>query len=127
VIEGSDVTLLGYGAQMRVLESVAEMAMKKYGISCEVIDLRTVMPWDIDTVCNSAKKTGRLLVAHEATSTCGFGAEIAATVQSECFLSMLAPVRRVTGFDSPFPFVLEPHFLPNKNRCLEAVVDLVNY
>jgi 2-oxoisovalerate dehydrogenase E1 component beta subunit len=127
VRKGTDVTLLGYGAQIRVLETVADVAMEEHNISCEVIDLRTVMPWDIATVCASVVKTGRLIVAHEAPSTGGFGAEIAATVHAECFLSMLAPVRRVCGYDTPFPFVIEPQYLPNKERCLHAVTDIVNY
>lgn len=124
---GSDVTLLGWGAQVNVLDLVAKDAHKLYGISCEVIDLRTVMPWDIKTVTDSVCKTGRLVIAHEAPVTGGFGAEIAATVQQDCFLSLLAPVQRVCGFDTPFPLAQEAVYVPNKDRCLEAVVEVVNF
>lgn len=75
----------------------------------------------------SVQKTGRALVAHEAPLTSGFGAEIAATIQSECFLSLEAPVKRVTGWDTPFPHVFEPFYLPDKHRCLAAVKQLVDY
>ena len=77
------------------------------GISTELIDLRTLLPWDQDMVCNSVLKTGRLIVSHEAPITGGFAAEIAATVQSECFLSLEAPIRRVCGYDTPFPLAFE--------------------
>lgn len=124
---GTDVTLLGWGAQVHVLEQVAADAQKIYGINCEVIDLRTIMPWDIKSVTDSVRKTGRLIIAHEASITGGFGAEIAATVQQDCFLSLHAPVQRVCGFDTPFPLSQEAIYVPNRNRCLEAVVDVVNY
>lgn len=73
------------------------------------------------------KKTGRVLISHEAPLTGGFGSEIAATVQSECFLNLEAPVARVTGFDTPFPNVFEPFYMPTKWRCLEAIKKLVEY
>lgn len=73
------------------------------------------------------RKTGRLIVAHEAPLTSGFGAEIAATVQDRCFLHLEAPVQRVTGWDTPFPHIFEPFYLPDKYRCLEAIKKVIEY
>ncbi|XP_022081744.1 2-oxoisovalerate dehydrogenase subunit beta, mitochondrial-like isoform X2 [Acanthaster planci] len=81
LVEGSDVTLLAWGTQIHVMLEVAQLAQEKLGVSCEVIDLRTIVPWDEETVCKSVKKTGRLLVAHEAPITGGFAGEVTATVQ----------------------------------------------
>ncbi|XP_025829301.1 2-oxoisovalerate dehydrogenase subunit beta, mitochondrial [Agrilus planipennis] len=127
VQEGKDVTLIGWGTQFHVLMEVAQLAKEKFGISCEVIDLVSILPWDLDTVCNSVKKTGRVLISHEAPLTSGFGAEIAACIQEECFLHLQAPVARITGFDTPFPHIFEPFYLPTKWRCLEAVKNLIDY
>jgi 2-oxoisovalerate dehydrogenase E1 component beta subunit len=127
VRKGDDVTLLAWGAQVHVFEEVAAIVQEKYGLSCEVIDLRTILPWDIATVVESVRKTGRMVIAHEAPVTGGFGAEIAATVQDECFLSLHAPVRRVCGFDTPFPLALESIYLPNKDRCIDAVREVANF
>lgn len=82
--------------------------VEKEGINVEVIDLQTIVPWDIETVVNSVKKTGRLLVSHEAQQTMGFAAEVAATVQEKCFFNLEAPIKRVTGYDTPFPLAYEP-------------------
>lgn len=81
--EGSDVTLVAWGTQVHVIREVAAMAQEKLGVSCEVIDLRTIIPWDVDTVCKSVIKTGRLLISHEAPLTGGFASEISSTVQVE--------------------------------------------
>lgn len=114
--EGKDVTLLGYGACVRQLQMVkkekfteqaAKMAEEK-GISCEIIDLRTILPYDIETIEKSVNKTGRLLITHEAPITSGVAAEISAKVLERCFLHMKAPVKRCCGYDTPFPFVYEP-------------------
>ena len=83
------------------------MAEEK-GVSCEVIDLRTLMPYDIETLEKSVKKTGRVLISHEAPVTAGVGAEIAAKLHERCFLHLHAPIKRVCGYDTPFPFVYEP-------------------
>lgn len=104
--EGTDVTVVGWGAQLKTLEAACDKAQEA-GVSCELIDLRTIYPWDVATVTNSVNKTGRLVVSHEAPKTCGFGAEVAATVTERCFLSLEAPVARVTGYDTPFPLILE--------------------
>ncbi|CAH1400536.1 unnamed protein product [Nezara viridula] len=127
VVPGNHVTLIGWGTQVHVLCEVAEIAKNSHGISCEVIDLMTILPWDSETVFNSAKKTGRIIIAHEAPMTCGFGSELAASIQEDCFLHLEAPVRRVTGFDSPFPHIFEPFYLPDKWRCLDAVINIVKY
>ncbi|KAK7575669.1 hypothetical protein V9T40_011955 [Parthenolecanium corni] len=122
---GTDVTLIGWGPQVHVLLEVADLAKEKLKVNCEVIDLVSLLPWDKQTVINSIKKTGKVLIAHEAPKTSGFGGEIASTIQEECFLHLEAPVSRVTGFDTPFPHVFEPFYLPNKWRCFEAVQNLV--
>lgn len=81
---GTDITVVGWGAQIQVLKKTMKIA-QEHGFSCELIDLRTLLPWDKQTVIKSVKKTGRLLVSHEAPRTCGLGAEIAQTIQEECF------------------------------------------
>lgn len=124
---GGDVTLIGWGTQVHVLREVAEYAKKKLNVNCEVIDLVSILPWDVETVCNSVKKTGRCLIAHEAPITNGFGAELAATIQEECFLHLEAPINRVCGWDTPFPHVFETFYLPDKYRCLEGIKKLINY
>lgn len=125
--EGDDITLIGWGTQVHVLRETAMMAREQFNISCEVIDLVTILPWDRQTIYESVKKTGRVLIAHEAPITSGFGAELAASIQKECFLNLEAPVERVCGFDTPFPHVFEPFYLPDKWRCLKAIKELVNY
>ncbi|XP_026321929.1 2-oxoisovalerate dehydrogenase subunit beta, mitochondrial isoform X2 [Hyposmocoma kahamanoa] len=127
LMEGDAATLIGWGTQIHVLLEVAQMAETNLGIKCEVIDLMSILPWDEETVCNSVKKTGRCLVSHEAPLTSGFGAELAATIQEECFLHLEAPIARVTGWDAPFPHVFEPFYLPDKWRCYQALHDLINY
>lgn len=124
--EGTDVTVLGWGAQMEVIEQAVETA-EKDGISCEVIDLRTILPWDVETVANSVFKTGRLVVTHEAPLTGGFAGEIAATIQERCFLYLESPIARVTGMDTPFPLVLEKEHLPNHLKVCEAIRSSVEF
>ncbi|MCL1137345.1 alpha-ketoacid dehydrogenase subunit beta [Shewanella pneumatophori] len=126
VQEGSDITLLGWGAQMEILEHAAEKAAKK-GISCEIIDLRTLSPWDVDTVAESVKKTGRLLINHEAPLTGGFAGEIAATIQQECFLYLESPIARVCGLDTPYPLIHEKEYMPDALKTYEAILASVNF
>ncbi|CAG5041226.1 unnamed protein product [Parnassius apollo] len=125
--EGDAATLIAWGTQVHVLLEVAQMAEEKLGVKCDVIDLMSILPWDEETVCNSVKKTGRCLIAHEAPLTSGFGAELAATIQEECFLHLEAPITRVTGWDTPFPHVFEPFYLPDKWRCYSALSKLIEY
>eukprot|EP00271_Cylindrocystis_brebissonii_P008239 TRINITY_DN22269_c0_g1_i1.p1 TRINITY_DN22269_c0_g1~~TRINITY_DN22269_c0_g1_i1.p1 ORF type:complete len:399 (-),score=35.56 TRINITY_DN22269_c0_g1_i1:1477-2673(-) len=124
--EGSDITLVGWGSQVSVMEKACQEA-KKCGISCELIDLQTLIPWDTATVEASVYKTGRLLVSHEAPITGGFGAEIAARVTDRCFLRLEAPVARVCGLDTPFPLVFEPFYLPSVDKVLAAIKASVNF
>nr|ANM86808.1 branched-chain alphaketoacid dehydrogenase E1b [Stygiella incarcerata] len=126
VKSGKDVTVVGWGTQVHVLQEACDMA-EKDGISCELIDLRTIMPWDQETVEDSVRKTGRLVVAHEETKTAGFGAEIAAHIQDRCFLHLESPIQRVAGLDTPFPLIFEKFYLPDKFKCYEAIKRAVNY
>nr|XP_050862497.1 2-oxoisovalerate dehydrogenase subunit beta, mitochondrial isoform X1 [Vespula vulgaris] len=127
VKEGKDVTLIGWGTQVHILLETADIVEDKLGASCEVIDLLSIIPWDAELVCKSVKKTGRVVVAHEAPRTNGFGAEIAARIQEECFLNLEAPVMRVTGWDTPFPHVFEKLYVPDKWRCFAAVKKSLDY
>lgn len=124
--EGSDVTMVGYGLQLRRMILAAELAKEK-GISCEIIDLRTILPWDVDTVEKSVRKTGRLIVSHEAPVTNGFASEVSSKIQERCFLHLEAPIKRVCGYDTPFPLVFEPLYLPDQWKLFHAIKDVVNY
>lgn len=124
--EGTDVTLVAWGAQVQAIEKAADLAAEA-GISCEVIDLRTLLPWDHDTLAASLKKTGRLVINHEAPRTSGFGAELAASLQESCFLYLESPILRVTGWDTPFPLALEKEYFPNELRTLDAIKASVGY
>lgn len=117
---GKDITVVGWGAQMSVLEKACTDAAA-IGIDCELIDLRTIMPWDIPAVEASVKKTGRLVVSHEAPKSAGFAAEIAATIQEKCFLYLESPIQRVCGLDTPFPLVFERMYVPDKYKVFEAI------
>ncbi|GKW48077.1 alpha-ketoacid dehydrogenase subunit beta [Halomonas sp. NCCP-2165] len=124
--EGGDVTLLAWGAQVEVTEKAAELAEKE-GISCEVIDLRSILPWDVETVAQSVLKTGRLVISHEAPLTGGFAGEIAATIAERCFLYLESPIQRVTGLDTPFPLTLEKEYLPNHLKIVEAIKASIDF
>lgn len=126
VQEGTDVTLLGWGSQVGRLQAAAERAAKD-GISCEIIDLQTIIPWDVDTVQASVQKTGRLIIAHEAPQTNGFGAEISAKIQERCFLHLQSPIQRVCGYDTHFPYAWEEFYVPSPARVLDAIKASVSY
>ncbi|MCC2615653.1 alpha-ketoacid dehydrogenase subunit beta [Aestuariibacter halophilus] len=126
VSEGSDITLLAWGAQMEIIEKAAEMAQND-GISCEIIDLRSILPWDVETVCASVMKTGRLLINHEAPLTGGFASEVAATVQERCFLHLESPITRVCGLDTPYPLAHEKEYMPDHLKTYEAIKRCVNF
>jgi 2-oxoisovalerate dehydrogenase E1 component beta subunit len=117
---GSDVTLISWGAMVPVASMAAATAASE-GVDVEVIDPRTLWPLDIAMIEASVKRTGRAVVLHEAPRTCGFGAEISALIQERCFLHLKAPVARVTGFDTPFPYALEKAYLPDPERTLRAI------
>lgn len=124
---GKDITVLGWGAQVHVLQRACDMAQEKHGISCELIDLRTIIPWDIDTVVQSVRKTGRCIVSHEAPRTAGFAAEVAAEIQEHCFLNLESPIRRVCGYDTPFPLIFEKMYVPDALKNYEAIVETMDY
>ncbi|GAA2541881.1 alpha-ketoacid dehydrogenase subunit beta [Mycolicibacterium diernhoferi] len=121
LVEGTDVTLVAYGPLVTTALRAAEAARAE-GISIEVIDLRSLSPLDMDTICESVQRTGRLVVTHEAPVFLGIGAEIAARVTERCFYHLEAPVARVGGFALPYPPAkLEEHYLPDIDRMLDAV------
>jgi 2-oxoisovalerate dehydrogenase E1 component beta subunit len=121
VLAGSDVTVLAYGPMVKTAVQAAAAAADE-GKSLEVIDLRTLSPLDMVPVLDSARRTGRVVVVHEAPLTLGLGSEIAARVTEECFYSLEAPVLRVGGFDTPYPpSRIEEEYLPDLDRVLDAV------
>jgi pyruvate dehydrogenase E1 component beta subunit len=124
--EGRQVTVLAWGAMVHTALEAAELGAAR-GYDLEVIDLRTLLPFDIDAILTSVKKTGRVVVVHEAPRTCGFGAELAASIQERAILHLEAPILRVTGFDTPFPYTLEHEYLPDADRILDAVERVVNF
>ena len=124
--EGSQVTVLAWGAMWHEVDDAARQAEAE-GIDCEVLDLRSLQPLDIDAITRSVVKTGRAVVVHEAPRTCGFGAELTALIQERCFLHLEAPITRVTGLDTPFPYTLEEHYLPRAPRILRAIRDAARY
>lgn len=126
VKEGTDVTLVGYGNSVAWMLKAAERAEQDHGIKAEVIDLQTILPWDVETVEKSVTKTARLIVTHEAPKTVGMGAEIAATIMERCFFKLEAPIKRVCGYDTPFPLVYEKLYLPNEHKLYDAIVDVCN-
>ena len=117
VREGADVTVIAYGTMVHV----ALAAAAETGTDAEIIDLRTLIPLDIETITQSVKKTGRCIVAHEATRTGGFGAELTALVQEYCFFHLEAPIERVTGWDTPYPHVFEKEYFPGPKRLGAAM------
>jgi len=114
---GSDVTVVTYGTMVHV----AMAAVDRSGVDGEVIDLRSIVPLDIDTLATSVSKTGRCVIVHEATRTAGFGAEITAQVQAACFWRLEAPIERVTGWDTPYPHAFEWDYFPSQERVIEAL------
>ena len=114
---GEAVTVLAYGTMVHVALAVVE----ELGVDAEVIDLRSLVPLDIEAIEASVKKTGRCMIVHEATRTSGFGAELSALVQERCFYHLEAPVERVTGFDTPYPHSLEWAYFPGPIRIKTAL------
>ncbi|WP_083550556.1 alpha-ketoacid dehydrogenase subunit beta [Sphingorhabdus lutea] len=117
VREGQDLTILCYGTMVHVVEAV----VANMQIDADIVDLRTLMPLDINAIEASVKKTGRCMIVHEATRTSGFGAELAALVQERCFYHLEAPIERVTGFDTPYPHSLEWAYFPGPVRIGTAI------
>jgi pyruvate dehydrogenase E1 component beta subunit len=126
VREGTDVTLISWGAMIRPCTEAAQSMEDR--ISVEVVDLRTLSPIDTATITKSVEKTGRAIVVHEAPRTAGLGAEITAIINENAFLSLEAPIERVTGFDVPFPqHKLENYYLPNTERIVKAIEKVANF
>jgi pyruvate dehydrogenase E1 component beta subunit len=120
VREGTDVSIFAYGAMIPPATEACRAAEAE-GVSAELIDLRSLVPLDTRTVLASVEKTGRAVIVHEAPRFCGFGAELAATLAERAFFSLKAPIARVTGFDTPFPYALEQLYLPNAARIQHAI------
>lgn len=114
---GAEVTVLAYGTMVHVALAAAEES----AIDAEIIDLRSLIPLDIDTVVDSVRRTGRCVIVHEATRTSGYGAELAALVQERCFYYLESPIERVTGWDTPYPHVFEWEYFPGPDRVVEAL------
>ncbi len=122
VREGSQVTVIAYGAMLYEALDAAQKAAEQ-GVDAEVVDLRTLWPVDIETIVSSVKKTGRLIIVHEAPKTCGFGSELVSLVVEKAFYHLEAPPVRVTGYDTPFPYTLEMEYLPLSHRILPAILE----
>jgi pyruvate dehydrogenase E1 component beta subunit len=119
---GQDVTIVAYGAMLYEALDAASKAAEQ-GVDAEVIDLRTLWPLDVDTIVASVKKTGRLVIVHEAPKSGGLGAEIVSLLTEKAFFHLQAPPVRVTGFDTPFPYALEMEYLPLSHRILPAILE----
>lgn len=117
VRQGSAATIITYGTMVHVAEAAAE----KSGIDAEIIDVRSMAPLDVATLRTSVEKTGRCVIVHEATRFGGYGAELSATVQEECFWHLEAPIQRVTGWDTPYPHAFEWEYFPGQKRIINAL------
>ena len=118
---GSDMTVITYGTMVHVSQSAAKLA----GVDAEIIDVRSLAPLDTETLVNSVKKTGRCVIVHEATRFGGFGAELSATVQEECFWYLEAPIERVAGWDTPYPHAFEWEYFPGQKRVAAALTKVM--
>jgi 2-oxoisovalerate dehydrogenase E1 component beta subunit len=114
---GNDATIITYGTMVHVAEAAAASS----GIDAEIIDVRSMAPLDVDTLRSSVEKTGRCVIVHEATRFGGYGAELSATVQEECFWHLEAPIQRVTGWDTPYPHAFEWEYFPGQKRIINAL------
>jgi 2-oxoisovalerate dehydrogenase E1 component beta subunit len=114
---GKDLTIVTYGTMVHVCEAAA----KSLGLDAEIVDVRSMVPLDVDTICSSVKRTGRCVVVHEATRFSGFGAELSATIQEECFWDLEAPIQRVAGWDTPYPHAFEWEYFPGPKRVGAAL------
>ncbi len=124
---GRDVTVIAWGAMVREVLTASE-ELKGEKIDVEIIDLRTISPMDVDSIIASVKKTGRAVIVHEAPKTCGLGAEIIALINEKAFLSLQAPIERVTGFDVPVPLLKSEHYyLPNPKRIASAIKKVMSF
>jgi 2-oxoisovalerate dehydrogenase E1 component beta subunit len=128
VRDGSDCTIVTYGAMVARSLAAAERASSASGVEAEVLDLRSLVPLDLDSLAASVRRTGRAVVVHEAPMTAGFGAEIVARIVEDCFDFLEAPVIRVTGYDTPYPpATIESHYVPSVERIVAAVDRVTKY
>ncbi|KAL1744023.1 thiamine diphosphate-binding protein [Schizophyllum fasciatum] len=137
--QGTDLTLLSWGTPLYHCETAIHMLenpppalaphvpARLRGAKIELIDLRTILPWDVQAVVDSVNKTGRLVIVHEAGATGGVSSDIGTEVQKRCFLKLEAPVRRVTGWDTPVPLQYEKFYIPDALRIMDAIVDTLSY
>jgi 2-oxoisovalerate dehydrogenase E1 component beta subunit len=123
---GTALSLLSWGAMVPVCEKAADLAMEK-GIACEIVDLRSLVPLDLDTILASVQKTGRVVIVCEAPRTGSYAGEIAALIAEHAIESLEGPILRVTGYDTPFPYALEHTYLPSPRRVLDAIERVVNF
>jgi 2-oxoisovalerate dehydrogenase E1 component beta subunit len=114
---GEELTIITYGTLVHVAHAAAQLT----GVNAEIIDVRTLAPLDVGTLAESVRKTGRCLIAHEATRFCGYGAELAATIQETCFHYLEAPIERVTGWDTPYPHAFEWQYFPGQKRMASGI------
>ena len=124
--EGTDVTIVAYGAMLHEARKAAEL-LASNDVSAEVIDVRTLVPLDEETILESVRKTGRVVIVHEAARPCGFGGELAAVISEKALLHLEAPILRVTGYDTPFPYTLEQQYLPDALKIFEACETTVDF
>ena len=126
VQEGTDVSIFAYGAMVNVALEAAKQAQQEMGTSVEVIDLRTIWPLDEDAIAASVEKTGRAIIVHEAPRAGGIGAEITAVINERCFYSLLKPIGRVTGYDTPYPVPgQEDYYLPTPAKVMAALREIM--
>jgi pyruvate dehydrogenase E1 component beta subunit len=126
--EGSDASVITYGSMVAVcLAASDELAQANGGRSIEVLDLRSLVPLDVEAVLASVRKTGRAVIVHEAPRTCGYGAELAALIAERALTSLVAPIARVAGFDTPFPYTLEHVYLPDARRVVRALEHVLRF
>ncbi|MEM0073789.1 MAG: alpha-ketoacid dehydrogenase subunit beta [Thermoplasmatales archaeon] len=121
--EGDDISIITYGSSVPTVLN----AVDKNSVNADVLDLRTLLPLDIDSILRTVRKTGRVVIVHEAPRTLGLGAEIAALIAERAVDSLLSPIARVTGFDTPFPYSNEDIYLPNEKRIMDAINKIMSY
>ncbi len=125
--EGTDLSIFCYGAMVPVCEMAAEKAKEKDGFNVEIIDLRTLYPMDEESILKSVRKTGRALIVYEAPKTCGYGSEVAAVIAEQAVEYLEAPIKRIGGFDTPFPYTLEKIYVPDAIRVYLGIKDVLDF
>ncbi len=126
--EGEDISLIAWGAMVDVVKKAAKEMEEAEGITCDVLDLRTLYPLDRDLITESVQKTGRAVIVHEAPGTGGVGNDVVSLINDTSFLHLRSPIKRVTGHDTPVPmFAIEDHYLPDAERVKQAIIDIVRF